>query len=173
MRKIVIVGTLHAGLTSKKELKSIFEKYSPDQILVEIVEEDINDTNFDNYPEEMVFTYHYSKKRGIKVNGFDSKINSLKEGVSEKNNQRAIEEQREIMKNFTWKEMNKAKNLKRLDTESSKKLVDLGKEKERESEMLENINNVIIREGVVLILTGCAHLNFFEKNIKKAIFPFK
>ena len=55
--------------------------------------------------------------------------------MNEKDNQRAIEEQREIMKNFTWKEMNKSKNLKRLDTESSKKLVDQGKEKERESEI--------------------------------------
>ena len=60
-----------------------------------------------------------------------------------------------------------------LDTDSEKNLIDLDKEIKRESEMLRNIRNVIVKKGIVLILTGCGHLDFFEKNIKDAIFPFR
>ena len=79
MGRIIIIGTLHAGMTSEKELKVILEKYNPYQILVEISQKDINNGAIDSYPSEMIFAYRWAKNRGKKINGFDAKINTLKE----------------------------------------------------------------------------------------------
>ena len=69
--------------------------------------------------------------------------------------------------------MNKAENLKKLDTDSAKNLVDSKKEEKREFEMLKNIKNSMIDNGKILIITGCGHLDFFEKHIINAVFPFR
>jgi len=78
-----------------------------------------------------------------------------------------------LIKNLTWKDFNKKENEKLLDVEGISEIVDSNREKAREIEMLNNINKYIIENGTVLIITGTAHLNFFEKNIKTAIFPFR
>lgn len=46
MLKIIIIGTLHAGLTPVKELEGEFIEYKPDQILVEIAANDIKNKVF-------------------------------------------------------------------------------------------------------------------------------
>ena len=46
MRKIIIIGTLHVGLTPDNELKEVLEEYNPDQILVEIDEKDLGKKKF-------------------------------------------------------------------------------------------------------------------------------
>lgn len=173
MKKIIIIGTLHAGLTPENELKEILEKSNPDQLLVEIAKEDIKKGKLGFYPPEMVISYTWAKKNRIKVNGFDSKIDVLMKGISEEDNQRVIEEQKKLMGNFTWKDMNKTENFKKLNTDSAKKLVDPEKEEKREFEMLKDIKNSMLGTGTILIVTGCGHLNFFEKHIKNAIFPFR
>ena len=86
MRKIIIIGTLHS-YTPSNELKEILEKYKPNQLLVEITQENINKNNFKSYPEEMVFAYGWAIKNKIKVNGFDSTINVFMEGKTEEANQ--------------------------------------------------------------------------------------
>ena len=176
MRKIIIVGTLHAGLTPEDELKEVLEKFNPDQVLVEIIQKDIDNKKFDSYPSEMIFAYKWANNKGIKVRGFDYKINVLKEKMTEEDNKKVIEEQKELIKKtgkFDWKDMNKEENLKLLKIESAERLVDPKKEKKREIEMLENINKVMISKGVVVIITGVGHLGFFRKNIKDALFPFR
>ncbi|MDO8513036.1 MAG: hypothetical protein Q7S37_00845 [bacterium] len=171
MTKIIIVGTLHAGITPNSELEEVIESYKPDQILVEIKNEDIIKDNVDSYPPEMIFAYQWAKKNGIKVAGFDSDIDVFKEGITDADNQRLIEQQKKLIKT-SWKEFNKKENEKLLDIEGID-IVDHQKERERELDMLRNINKIIINSGVVLIITGCGHLNFFEDNIDRAIFPFR
>ena len=173
MRKIIIIGTLHAGLTPENELKEVLEKYNPNQLLIEIAEEDIKNREFYSYPLEMVFAYDWANKNKVKVNGFDLKIDVLRKGMKEEDNQKVIEEQKKLMNNFSWKDMNKAENLKKLDTDSAKNLVDSKKEEKREFEMLKNIKNSMIDNGKILIITGCGHLDFFEKHIINAVFPFR
>ncbi|MFH1972091.1 MAG: hypothetical protein ABIJ18_01295 [archaeon] len=173
MRKIIIIGTLHAGLTSKNELQKILEKINPDQLLVEIAEEDIKNGKFDLYPPEMIFAYKWGKKRRINVNGFDSKINVIRKGLTEEDNQQVIKEQKKLMQNLNWKDMNKSKNLKKIKTNSSKKLIDPIKEAKRESELLKNIKKTMIPDGIITIITGCGHLDFFSKHIKGAILPLR
>ncbi len=173
MKKIIILGTLHAGLTPEDELKEVLEEYNPHQLLIEIAEEDIKNGKFDSYPPEMVFAYNWAKKNKVKVNGFDSKIDVLRKGMTEEDNQKLIEKQKKLMNIFTWKDMNKTENLKKLDADSAKNLIDQKKEEKREFEMLKNIKNSMIENGKILIITGCGHLDFFEKYISNAIFPFR
>lgn len=173
MRKIIVIGTLHAGLTPENELKEILVKYHPEQLLVEIAQTDIKNGKFDAYPPEMIFAYHWAKKKKIKVSGFDSKIDSLRKGMTEEDNMGVIEEQKKLMENLTWKDMNRAKHLKKLDTASAQNLVDLDKEEKREFEMLINIKKAMIDQGTTIIVTGCGHLDFFKKHMKSAIFPLR
>ena len=173
MKEIIIIGTIHAGFTPKNELKEIIQKYNPNQILVEIAEEDIKNKKLKSYPPEMIFTYNWAKQNQIKVNGFDSKINVMKKGVTKKEKQRIMEEGKRLMKSFTWKDMNKPRNLKKINIKSIEKFVDSKKEKERQVKMLRNIRKLIVNEGRVIIITGCGHLDFFKKNIKGAFFPLR
>lgn len=176
MRKIIIVGTLHAGLTPKNELREVLDKFNPDQVLVEIIQKDINNKKFDSYPPEMIFVFKWANNKGILVKGFDYEINVLKKKMTEEDNKKVIEEQKELMRKtekFNWKDMNKEENLKLLRIESAEKLVDPKKERKREIKMLKNINKVMISKGVVVIITGVGHLGFFQRNIKDALFPFR
>jgi pheromone shutdown protein TraB len=173
MLKVIIIGTLHVGLTPNKELETEFIKYNPNQILVEIAEGDIKKKSISKYPPEMIFTYNWARKNKIKVNGFDSKINIFKKGVKKADNLELIKKQKTIIKNYSWKAFNKEENDRLLNIDDLSKIIDLEKEKIRNLQMLCNIRKFIISNGVVMIITGTGHLNFFEKHFKKAIFPFR
>jgi len=173
MRKIIIIGTLHSGSTPEDELEKVLQEYDADQIFVEISEEDIGNRELKDYPKEMVFAFNWAEKKGVKVNGYDPKTDIFRKGMTELDNKKVIEEQEGLMEEFNWKDMNKVVNLRKLDTEAGKNLVDPDKAEEREFEMLGNIEREMIHKGVILILTGCGHLDFFEKHIKGAIFPFR
>jgi pheromone shutdown protein TraB len=172
-RKIIIIGTLHAGITPANELEEAIKSFSPDQVMVEIIDGDIEKNNLELYPPEMIFALKWAKNNNVKVFGFDSRINVFKNGITPKDNEAVIAKQKELIKNLSWKEFNKIENEKLLDVEELDDLVDKKKEDERESEMLKNIQNNIIENGTVVIITGIAHLDFFEKNIKDAILPFR
>jgi len=172
VRKIIVIGTLHGGITSGSELQKVLEEYNPDQLLVEIAQEDLDSNQLSSYPSEMIFASNWAKEKGIRLNGFDSKINVLKEGMTEADNQRVIEEQKALMGKLSWKDMNKASNYEKIETESAKALVDWEKEAERESEMARNAANSMIETGTVVILTGCGNLGLFRKQFKNAIFPY-
>ena len=173
MRKIVIIGVLHAGLTPESELEEVLEKYGPDQLLIEIVEKDIIERKLDSYPPEMVFAYTWAKKKKVKVSGFDSKTRILKAGMTEEDNQKVVDDQKMLMKNYSWRDMNQMEYLRKLNTHSARNLIDPKKEEKRELEMVRNINTLMIKEGKILVITGCGHLIFFEKHIPSALFPFR
>lgn len=172
-RKIIVIGTLHAGITPNNELKEIIESFEPNQLLIEIANDDIVKNDINSYPPEMIFAFEWAKNNNVKVAGFDSKINVFREGVMPKDNQAIIEKQKKLIKNLSWKDFNKIENEKLLDIDGLDELIDQDKEKVRESEMLKNIETNIAESGTIVIITGTAHLNFFEQNIKDAIFPFR
>ncbi len=123
----------------------------------------------------MIFAYHWAQNNNIEVKGFDSKIDVRALGIQKDQEKMVIEEEKEIEKEMKlgWKDMNKENNLRLYDTELWRKLIDWKKWNQREKEMLDNIQKLIIKEGTIVIVTGAAHLTFFEKNIKEAIFPFR
>ncbi|PIZ54776.1 hypothetical protein COY25_01780 [Candidatus Uhrbacteria bacterium CG_4_10_14_0_2_um_filter_41_7] len=172
-RKIIVIGTLHAGITPNNELKAVIESFKPDQLLVEIANDDITKNDLSSYPSEMIFAFEWAKSNNVKVAGFDSKIDVFREGAIPEDNQAIIEKQKKMIKKLSWKDFNKIENEKLLDVDGLDELIDQNKERVRENEMLQNIEANIIESGTIVVITGTAHLNFFERNIQDAIFPFR
>jgi pheromone shutdown protein TraB len=174
MREIIVIGTLHAGATPNSELKEVLERYKPDRLLVEMAQVDINNKRIRKYPPEMRFAYNWAKKNNLEVYGFDTKDNTnFAKGMTKKDNLKVIDEQWKLLGKHTWKDTNKERYNKLLDTESSINLIDWKKEKIREAVMLRNVKKKMLRKGRVVIITGCGHLNFWEKRLKTAKFPFR
>lgn len=170
MRNIIIIGTLHEGLTPESELFEELEKNNPSQVLVEITDEDVKSENFSSYPPEMQSTYSWAKKHKVKIRGFDSKIDILKSSVTKEKEAAAVERFKKKISGLTWKDLNKEWQNKDEDIDE---IIDKKKDLQREQEMLSNIRKLIAKNGTILIITGCGHLNFFEKNLSSAKFPLR
>ncbi len=177
MRKIIVIGTVHGGFTPNNELQDVLENFKPGQLLVEIAEEDIKKDNLKEYPSEMICAYNWAKKRKIPVNGFDSTINVLAEGITEEHNKKAIKIQLKRIERYTWKDLNKEEYLKMVDSEllppPLNQLIDEKKMKQREKEMVKNIKKYIHKKGDIIIITGAGNLKIFEKEFPNAIFPYR
>jgi hypothetical protein len=173
MTKIIIIGTLHAGLTPNRELGNVLKNLNPDLLLVEIANDDLIKNNLAGYPEEIIFACKWAKENGIKISGFDSKINIFKNEVLPDDNAELLEEQKKLLGKFSWKDCNKKENEKLLDTKKEEMIIDKKKWKKRENEMLKNIEKNIPNNGTIVIITGVGHLDFFEKKMKNAIFPLR
>lgn len=93
-RKIIVIGTLHAGITPNNELKEVMESFKPDQLLVEIARDDIVENNVSSYPPEMIFAFEWAKVNNVQVDGFDSKIHVFREGVVPQDNEALIDKQK-------------------------------------------------------------------------------
>jgi len=173
MRKIIIIGTLHCGSTPNHELEEILNKYKPDQLLVELKQAQIAAGNVDpSFPPEMIFAYEWAKHRGVPVAGFESDIRVFSKTASDADNQKLIEAQDEIIKTRSWKDFNKKDVQKLLDI-GDPGMVDPVKVKAREQDMLKRVNEYMIGDGVIIILIGSGHLEFFEKHLPRGVFPFR
>ncbi len=175
MKKVFVIGTVHSMMPKyKKELASILEEITPDQILVEIVDKDLKNKNTKKYPEEMVFAYKWGIKHKKRVDGFDAPISMIKKSVPKKRLKEMDKEVFKIIDRHNWKEWNKKKYDK--DKEFEKfmdEVLDKDKHKLRQRKMLDKIRKMMIKEGKILILTGSYHLRFVEKNLKGAVFPLR
>lgn len=172
MFEIVFVGTLHCGFTDTEELKEIILDIDPDLLLVEISQEDIENKNISQYPDEMRYAYRLAEELGISCKGFDTKVSVSKKGIPSELTQEIIAEQGKIIKQYSWKEFNNS-DLNQKLTSLSVEMIDFEKWNQRELEMNKNIETLTPRHGTVLILTGTAHLAFFERVFPNAKFPLR
>ena len=173
MRRIIVIGTIHGGFTSHKELKMTLEKINPDKLLIEIAKDNIKNNKLKYYPPEMLFAYKWAKANNIRVSGFDPQINELKKHVTKKDKNKLMREQIKLLGNKSWKVMNREKNSKIFNTSYYYSLIDRKKEYKRNKMMLQNIKRLLLKKGTTLVLTGSGHLNFFEKHLRNAEFPFR
>ncbi len=173
MKKLFFIGTLHAGLTPTKELAQILVSLKPDQLLLEIHQEDISNNYLKNYPVEMIFALRWAKRNKIQVKGFTSHIEMLAKGKNQKDNLSVIKEQKKIIKQYSWHDFNKEKYAKLLNTKNFKALIDLKAWGKCEKVMAKNIKKYQIKNGISVVLCGVGHLSFFEKKFKKAVFPLR
>jgi len=180
-KEIIIIGTLHGGFVPHDELEQILEELKPDQIFVELTQKEVDEIDSGkSFRDEMVAAFYWAQKRNIKVNRFDINSGGLKEGMTGKESDflALCKKFGELLKNYSWKELNKKEPwqnspLGDLDREITEKYNDEVKAKQREEELLKNINQQIISEGKVVILTGTGHLDFFEEKIPQAKFLFR
>jgi len=172
MRRILVIGTLHENLTPENELFELLKKYQPTQILVEITQKDLQKEKITKYPPEMRAIYRWAKKHHLIIKGFDSPINILRPGITKAREAQSVKKFKELIAGLTWKDLNQ-KAYDEIGDEDLKELIDPEKDQKREQEMLSNIQNLIAPEGIIVIVTGAGHLNFFEKNLADAEFPLR
>ncbi len=173
MQSIFVIGTVHTMMPEhQQELENLLRVINPDQILVEISQEDVQKENFKEYPQEMVYAYYWAKNQGKRVNGFDTSVDIIDETVSEDMKRQLGREAGHLIAIVNWKDLNKTNTeiYRRLSL-FTERMVDKEKHKQRQETMLENIQKHMISRGKILILTGSFHLPFFQKNLKNALFP--
>ena len=176
-RKIYVIGTVHNMMPRRRqELQAILEEINPDQILVEIVDEDLLSGNLGKYPKEMVYAYRWGISHQKKVRGFDAPIDVVKKSISPEELKNAENEAFGIFEEsgLTWKDLNRVDHRHVEEFERlQQRVIDYAKLKARYDEMLENVGRAMIKRGIVLILTGAGNLELFEGNMKEAIFPLR
>ncbi len=157
-----------------KEMESIIRKTNPDQILVEIARKDLKSKRIRKYPKEMQFAYKWAKAHKKKSGGFDFDIDITKKNLSKAQQKIIVGKMFKLAKNIDWKDFNKRKYKYQKEQDMLlDNIIDHKKHKLRQRKMLSNIRKMMIKNGTILILTGASHLNFFEKHLKNAEFPFR
>lgn len=171
-QKLIIIGTLHIGLTPKEELKKVLEDINPDKLLVEL-----SAPTKSGSKEEMIFAAEWAEANGIPVGYFDIPFAAFKEAVTPEDPayKEALAKQAEELKAYSWKELNKKDIYEKCLTTQMMIETFIDKEKwdSRRQQMLSNIKNLALPEGKTLVLTGTAHLNFFEKKLPEVEMPFR
>jgi pheromone shutdown protein TraB len=180
MNRIIIIGTFHLGLTPKNDLLKILEDIKPDQLLVEFPQEESARVHASQHSDEMDFAVTWAATKTIPVDYFDADVSILRNGISEENPeyQQLVNEQVEEIKAFSWQTLNKKEpwqegRLASIERTLFRKFFDPQKWTDREEQMLENIKKIKSTQGTVLILTGAGHLDFFERELSEAEFPFR
>ena len=173
MRNIFLLGTVPCMMPEKAlELKLLLEIMNPDQIFVEITDNDLH--NYENYmTDEMLFITEWAKQNNKKIvgHGFISDCNLL---LEENRKKILIEEFSHLIAGNNWKVFNK------IDSEIYENfynlcsmMIDIKKVEEKQNKMLVNIEKKIIPNGKILIVTESLNLKFFEQNLKNAVIPLR
>lgn len=176
MRKIYLIGTLHAGYTPNDELKEVLEEIRPNQVLVELpneAREELSERKI--YPTEMVFAYDWAIENNINTGKFDvseehSYFNKGR-GPEDPEYVKYLKDLEETLKKYSWKEFNNPELNESLEHPMEDVLFDKEQANIREQAMLRNILDIIDDEGVVVIITGAAHLKYFKENLPESILP--
>jgi hypothetical protein len=173
-RKIIVIGTMHNMFPKAKgELDRILEKINPDQVFVEIDSKDLNSKALNSYPKEMIFAYKWALKNKKVIGAFDIDMElNKKESTQEKENKIEKDWMNKYAKK-DWRYFNKDTSKIRESIWTIEKILDKKKILTRQKIMLKNIKNLALKEGTILVLTGAFHLDFFSKNLKGAIFPYR
>jgi len=170
-RKIKVIGTMHHMLPKyREELEILLEKINPDQLLVEIDKKDLDSKLIETYPKEMIFAYRWAIKNKKQIGFFDVDMDLWKEGVTQKDEDKIEKEWFKKYGKKDWKFFNQSFKEKREIIWTIDSLIDQNKMRIRQEKMLKNINEFLIENGKILILTGAYHLDFFRKNLEKAKF---
>jgi hypothetical protein len=168
MRKIYLIGTLHAGWTPARELTEVLGRLQPTQILVELKNSAVRRKTKPAGPPEMIAALKWARAHRIAVAGFDAKYGVLKKGATRRDHLDALRSQEYWIRRSSWKAFSQLSNLKKLETPEFEALVDRERFRERQRRMLKNIRARMHSMGIVVIVTGCSHLPFLRRTIKGA-----
>ena len=170
--KMVVIGTLHGGVTPFEELEELFEQYRPTQLFIEMVQKDVEKGRIKKYHEEMQRAYRWAKDHNVNMCAFDAAITPTKKALSKKENDQLIEACKKRIRGLTWKDLNREEYDHVFDR-ILKGYIDKKKDAQRNRGMVENIRKQLAPTGTAIILTGSGHLPFFEKALKGAVFPLR
>ncbi len=171
---ILLIGTLHKNLTPNDELRDLLEEIKPTQLFVELPEINSNKRHeAENVSTEMNFAYQWARKHNIPAVSYDTEEVTLEDSVDTTSarykdlSEMELEEARQL----GWRGSNR--KLPTAWHQLMSEYIDIEKWDARERHMLENIKKNLASSGTVLILTGAAHLDFFEKSLPNAVLPLR
>ncbi len=173
MRNVFLLGTVPCMMPEKMfELNLLLKIMNPDQIFVEVTDNDL--MNSKGYmDDEMMFVAEWAKQNKKKVSGHCFAADCSM--YLEENRKKALtEEFSHLIAGNNWKVFNQ------IDSEVYGKfynicsmIVDMNKVQNKQRKMLENIEKRIINHGKVLVVTEALNLKFFEENLKNAVVPLR
>ena len=176
-QKLYIIGTLHGEYTNKVELKEVLERISPDQLLVELPPRSVDALKEEGeWRDEMLYANEWATQKGIPVVFIDVEAdNPFRDGYTPETPEykELLARLEQKISQYTWKEFNRAETNAHLNDPMEEVLFDKTCEVEREQKMTENIRQAMQSDGVVLLLTGTAHLDRFEKEFPNASLPLR
>ncbi len=180
MKETIIIGTLHGGSTPKDELLKILNTVNPDNVLVELSLEELNDRpRTDSIRDEMFAAYDWAVEHHKDVDVFDIEDDILKEGItgSEPDFVELELKVKDLLKDYSWKELNRKEpwnipEVVRLEDSIVEKYFDPEKMKARDFQLLRNITDKL-KDGVNIVITGAGHLTFLKQHMPTATLPLR
>jgi hypothetical protein len=173
MRNIFLLGTVPCMMPEKAfELNLLLKVMNPDQIFVEVTDNDLMNT--EGYMnDEMLFIVEWAKQNGKKIVGhcFATDCTLL---LEENRKKTLTEEFSHLIAGNNWKAFNK------IDTEVYNRfynlcamMIDMKKVEDKQMKMLGIIENKMVNHGKILVVTEALNLKFFEENLKNAVIPLR
>ena len=173
--QLYIIGTLHSGYTPEQELREMLENINPEFIFLELPPQDIaKSKRADDPRQEMFFAYHWAQEQGITVEFFDTpEGDSFNEGYSEESPEykQLLAETEEKLKHYSWKDLNRTKNINKFKHPFEETLIDMNKREQRQEQMVKNIKHAMPNSAKVVVLTGPFHLKYLAMKFPEARFP--
>lgn len=179
MKKVILLGTVHGDFTPRKELIKEVEKHKPDQLFIELTQQEVSNGKEESIRKEMFYVLEYAIENKIPYILFDIDESCFKDEISENEIEQASDwgEILEYFNKFSWQELNnrapnEIKKIKELKEEDIDKYFDRAKIKSRESKIEKNIITELI-DGTNVVVTGNAHLTHMLSGIPNSFAPLR
>ncbi len=167
MSQLYIVGTAH---NPADDLESVVRSIRPQQLLLEIVDEELRRGELEDQLPEMMAMYHFAKGQGILVRGFDARVDIIipivtqedllyADGVARKYGTLGFQELNKRQYDEVWEKI-------------ARMAINPEAHAQRQGAMVENIREMRM-PGDNLLFCGIGHLQYLERTIPDAVFPFR
>lgn len=172
MKEVILIGTIHLGLTPIEELVSEVVTYNPDRVLIEVDKEG-------NGAEEMKLLLDWCKENNVEYRCFDTAVPAEKS--ASRPTQREIIGFAELIKKklhgVSWKDLNNRLTWESTGAEDvnqafTDKFYDLDKIETRNKLIEQNIPP-LLTEGTNVVVTGAGHLTHLLAAIPGSTAPLR
>lgn len=181
MKQIILIGTLHLGLTPKKDLIAEISKHKPDKLLIELTEEEVVAGANESNRDEMFVALNYAVANHISYELYDVDFSTLLSGItgSEPDFVELHEEIEKCIrgKGLDWKQTNQPGSIidveiNKIDRKIVDRFFDKDKIKKRNQLLAKNIEGNLI-EGNNVVVTGSGHIDHLLRDLPGSIAPLR
>ena len=172
MRKVILIGTVHLGLTPIDELIDEVISHNPDRILIEIDQDG-------NGAQEMKQLLQWCKDNSAEYHCFDeaAPAEQSASGPTEKEIVDFTKAIQDKLQGVSWKDLNNPSVWKETGAEEinqafTDKFYDPEKIKDREKLLDKNISN-LLTEGTNVVVTGAGHMTRLLDSIPGSTAPLR
>lgn len=172
MKQVILIGTVHLGLTAIDELTEEVLSHKPDRVLIEADKDG-------NGAQEMQLLLSWCKNNNIEYRCFDESLPAEKE--SGRPNPEELEsftkEIKDKLSSVSWKDLNnrsvwESTGAETINQAFTEKFYDANKIKDRNKLIDQNIPP-LLAEGINVIVTGAGHLSHLLESIPGSVAPLR